>query len=56
MYVITGLISIILTLLFFIWLRKYGDKQQLKNMRSDGLTEEKIIEIIGIDEYERMIK
>ncbi len=56
MYIITGLISIILTMLFFIWLSKYGDKQQLQNMRSDGLAEKEIIKIIGIDEYERMIK
>ncbi len=54
--IIIGIISIIITILFFEWLKKYGDKQLLSAMRSDGLTEKEIIKIIGIDEYERMIK
>jgi len=51
--IIIGLISIIGTLLFFIWLSRKGDKDQLKYMRNDDLSDEQIIDIMGEEWFKR---
>lgn len=50
------IIIILIILILLKRLRKHGDKRLLDAMRSDKLSEEKIVEIMGADEYERMTR
>ncbi len=52
-YVITAIFSIVTTFLLLYYFICRGDKEQLGYMRSDGLSDEEIIDICGKEWFER---